>query len=229
MENVKNLLLKKLWSTNSEPVGEPIDWCSQMIIIQKSNGKLRRTVDFQKLNSQYKRETHHCQPPFSLATQIPANVIKTVMNAVDGYHAVPLHPDSRPLTTFITQWGAYRYKRLPQGFLASGDAYTRRYDDLISHVPRKVKCIDDVLIWDSDIETAFFRTWDYLTFCAENGIVLSKQKFKFCRDEVEFAGLKITKSGIAPSEKILKAISEFPSPTNITDARSWFGLVNQVS
>ena len=151
------------------------------------------------------------------------------MDAVDGYHAVPLHIDSRPLTNFITPFGAFRYKRLPQGFLASGDAYTRRYDELISHIPRKVKCIDDVLLWDNDIATSFDRAWDYLTFCAENGIVISKRKFKFCRDEVDFAGLKITKSGIAPSDKILKAILEYPTPTNITDARSWFGLVNQVT
>jgi hypothetical protein len=211
------------------PIGEPIQWCSRMVIIQKKNGNLRRTVDYQKLNSQCKRETHHCQPPFYLASHIPRNVKKTVLDAVDGYHAVPLHHNSKHLTTFITPWGAYRYKRLPQGFVASGDAYTRRYDELIAHFPRKVKCIDDVLLWDKDIETSFYRTWDYLTFCAENGIVVSKRKFSFCKDEVEFAGLKIGITGIAPSNKIMKAISDFPSPTNITDARSWFGLVNQVA
>lgn len=211
------------------PVGEPITWCSQMVIIQKHDGRPRRTVDFQKLNSQCHREIHHCQPPFVLASQIPKNVKKTIFDAVDGYHAIPLDKDSKHLTTFITPWGAYRYRRLPQGFVASGDAYTRRYDELITDIPRKVKCVDDVLIWDSDISTAFYRAWDYLTFCGNNGIVLSARKFKFCRDEIDFAGLKITKTGIAPSDKMLNAIQNFPSPTNLTDARAWFGLVNQVS
>ena len=32
-----------------------------------------------------------------------------------------------------------------------------------------------------------------------------------------------------PSKKITNAISNFPVPKNITDARSWFGLVNQVA
>ena len=211
------------------PQGDRITWCAQMVPIQKKDGSIRRTVDYQRLNSQCDRETHHCPPPFLLATQIPANVKKTIFDAVDGYHAVPLHEDSKHLTTFITQWGAYRYCRLPQGFLASADAYTRRYDDLISHIPRKVKCIDDVLLWDKDITTSFFRAWDFLEFCFNNGIVLSQKKFKFCRDDVEFAGLQITSSGIAPSKKILKAIEDFPTPTCLTDARSWFGLVNQVS
>ena len=195
----------------------------------KKDGSLRRTVDYKNLNSQCDRETHHCQPPFTLATQIPPNVKKTIFDAVDGYHAIPLHRDSKHFTTFITPWGAYRYCRLPQGFIASADAYTRRYDDLIANFPRKVKCIDDVLLWDKDIETAFFRAWEFLAFCADNGIVLSEKKFKFCKDNVEFAGLQILKDGIAPSQKILQAIEKFPTPTNLTDARSWFGLINQVA
>ena len=31
------------------------------------------------------------------------------------------------------------YLRLPQGYLVSGDAYTRWYDELIKEVPRKIK------------------------------------------------------------------------------------------
>ena len=211
------------------PIGEAIEWCSQMVVVGKKDGRVRRTVDFQKLNQQCKRETNHCQPPFMLATQVPPNVRKTVFDAVDGYHAIELDEASKSLTTFITPWGAYRYRRLPQGYLASGDAYTRRYDEIISHIPRKIKCVDDVLMWDNDIESSFFRTWEFLTLCANQGIVVSKNKFKFCRDDVEFAGLRLTNTGIAPSPKILSAISDFPTPTNLTDARSWFGLVNQVA
>ena len=32
-----------------------------------------------------------------------------------------------------------------------------------------------------------------------------------------------------PSDKFSSAISSFPTPTNLTDVRSWFGLVNQIS
>ena len=55
-----------------------------------------------------------------------------------------------------------------------------------------------------------------------------KKKFKFCRDRIDFAGLKITLYGVSPSDNILPAITGFQTPTNITGAWSWFGLVNQV-
>ena len=121
------------------------------------------------------------------------------------------------------------YLRLPQGFIASGDAYTRRYDDIIKDFPRKVKIIDDTLLYDNDIEQSFFHTWDYLTICAKNGIVINKSKFQFCKDTIEFAGLLLTPEGISPSPKILAAIKDFPIPKDITGARSWFGLVNQIA
>ena len=211
------------------PIGEPVEWCSKMIVIPKKDGRPRRTVDLQQLNSQCQRETHHCQSPFQLACQVPVNSKKTVLDAVDGFHAIPLDDESKPLTTFITEWGRYRSLRLPQGYLAASDAYTRRYDDIIKNVQQKVKCVDDTLLWDPDIETAFYHTWDYLTLCANNGIVINKDKFQFCRDEVLFAGLKLTPTGIKPSDHIISAIRDFPTPKTITDARSWFGLVNQVA
>ena len=85
------------------------------------------------------------------------------------------------------------------------------------------------MLHDDNIEQSFFHAWDFLTICAKNGIVVSLEKFQFCQNTVDYAGMKITPTGVSPSDKILSAIRDFPTPTSITDARSWFGLVNQVA
>lgn len=211
------------------PANEPTVWCSHMIILQKKDGSIRRTIDLQHLNAQCLRETHHTPSPFQLACQIPPHMKKTTFDAVDGYHSVELDEESQKLTTFITEWGRYRYKRLTQGHISAGDSYTFRYDDIIRDVEDKVKCVDDTCLFKPTIKEAFFHAWDYLNLCAENGIVINKEKFKFCRDNVLFAGLHITSTGIEPSESLLNAIKNFPAPKDITGARSWFGLVNQTS
>ena len=89
--------------------------------------------------------------------------------------------------------------------------------------------VDDTLLYDTDIKEAFYHTFDFLTRCAQNGIVLSKDKFQFCKDTVQFGGLQITSLGVSPSESMLNAILNFPVPKTITDARSWFSLVNQLA
>ena len=208
------------------PIGEPVTWCHRMVICTKKNGKPRRTIDFQALNIHATRETHHTQSPFHQARSVPHGKKKTVFDAWNGYHSVPLHPEDRHFTTFITPWGRYRYCAAPQGYIASGDGYSRRF---ASTVPDKTKCIDDTLLWSNTIEDSYFQAANWLDLCGRHGITLNPDKFQFAPDEVEFAGFAIASNTVRPCKKYLRAISDFPTPQNITDVRSWFGLVNQVS
>ena len=70
-------------------------------------------------------------------------------------------------------------------------------------------------------------TCKFLDLCARHGITLNPSKFQFCQDVVSFAGLEVTESNIRPCQKFLDAIKNYPTPTDISGARGWFGLVNQ--
>lgn len=219
----------KLGVIEPVPVGAPVTWCHRMVICAKKSGKPRRTVNLQPLNDHAVRETHHTESPIHLARAVPSNTYKSVFDCFNGYHSIFVHPDDRHLTTFITPRGRFRYKVAPQGYIASGDGYTRRFDEIVSDVPRKVKCIDDACLWSESIEEAFHHAVQWLDLCGKNGITLNPTKFVFCRTTVEFAGFKITPTTVQPCARQLEAILKFPKPQNITDIRSWFGLVNQVA
>ena len=230
-EKVKDQLDRdvKLGVIEPVPWGEPTTWCSRMITVAKKDGSPRRTVDLQALNDASVRQTHHTPSPFHQAMAVPHGTRKTVVDAWNGYHSLELRDEDKHVTTFITPWGRFRYRSALQGFLASGDAYTRRFDEIISNVKNKTKCIDDVLLWEEDIEKAFFQTCDFLTLCGENGIILNPAKFQWAEETVEFAGFQITGTNVQPSQKYLDAVLNFPIPTDITGVRSWFGLVNQAA
>ena len=104
-----------------------------------------------------------------------------------------------------------------------------------SFVPRKMAnrgaplCIDDTLLWSNSLEESFFQACNWLDICGRNGITLNPEKFIFGQETVEFAGFEITAGSVRPCRKFLYAIIDFPQPRNITDIRSWFGLINQVS
>ena len=63
----------------------------------------------------------------------------------------------------------------------------------------------------------------------ESDIVLNPAKFQFAQKSVEFAGFSVNDTCIEPLPKYLDAIRDFPTPKNISDIHSWFGLVNQVT
>ena len=210
------------------PFNEPTVWCARMVVVKKRDGRPRRTVDYQSLNSQCLREPVHSESPFHTARRIPQQTWKSVIDAVDGYHSVELDEESSKLTTFITPWGRYRYLRFPQGHCSAGDAFNGRVEEILSKIQRKVRLVDDICLYDDTIEGAFWHMWDILETCAKNGIVINKSKLQFCKREVNFAGLTVNNEGVQPSKRIISAIEDFPPPTNLAKARGFFGLVNQV-
>ena len=181
------------------------------------------------LNKFCERETHTSKSPFHLARSVPAHSVKTVFDVWNGYHSVPIRDEDRHLTTFTTPWGLFRYKRAPQGFLSSGDGFNRRLDDITAHIVRMERCVDDSLLHDNDLEEHWWRTIDFLELLGSAGIVLNPEKLQFAQSTVDFAGFRITNGTVEPLPKYIDAIKEFPTPENLTDIRSWFGLVNQVS
>ena len=224
----KTSCVMKLSVIERVPYGEPVTWCHRMVVTRKHDGSPRRTVDLSPLNKYCKRETFAMESPFHLAHRIPMDTWKTVTDAWNGYHSVPLRESDRPLTTFITPFGRWRYARAPQGFLSSGDGYNRRFDAVLSNVERKERCVDDTIHYDSDLEQHWWRTIDILTRIGQAGIVLNPDKFQFAKRSVDFAGFRVSDSTIELLPKYLDAIRDFPRPST-TDIRSWFGLVNQVA
>ena len=71
MQDIERGILKQVL------IGTPMDWCSTMVITTKKDGRPRRTIDYQYLNSHCERETHHTASPFQLAMQVPPNTKKT--------------------------------------------------------------------------------------------------------------------------------------------------------
>ena len=204
-------------------------WCHRGFWTRKADGSPRLVVDLQKLNKHCTRSVHHTVPPFQQARRITSNTYRTVIDAWNGYYSVLLREEDRHLFTFSTEFGLFRFRVAPQGFIGSGDGYTDRYDRIIADTPRKTKCVDDTALWDDELEEHWWRIIDHLELLGRSGITLNPEKLQFCQREIDFAGFRVTETEVKPLPKYLNAIKEFPRPQNIKDVRAWFGLINQVS
>ena len=118
---------------------------------------------------------------------------------------------------------------MPQGAHWSNDAFTQRHDEITKDFPDVAKCVDDAVLWAGDLASNFKQVCRYLTLCGNNGIVFNAEKFKFGDTKVDFAGFTITEDSVRPSEAYLEGIRNYPAPRDITEARGFFGLVNQAS
>ena len=55
-----------------------------------------------------------------------------------------------------------------------------------------------------------------------------RKKFAICKS-LQFAGYTVGEEGVRPDPKCVKAITCFPTPTNLTGIRSFLGLAQQLS
>jgi hypothetical protein len=88
--------------------------------------------------------------------------------------------------------------------------------------------IDDVLIFGSDKTEHDRRLHAVLQRLDTAGLTLN-DKCLFEVTELKFLGHIISGKGIKPNEELISAIVKMEAPTNVSELRSYLGLINQLS
>ena len=207
---------------------ETTDWVSPAFFVPKPNGKLRLVTDFTHLNRYIKRPVH----PFPYAQDIMKNIppgtkVFAKLDALQGYHQVPLDEESQLLTTFLLPTGKYKYLRGPMGLRSTNDVYCAKSDKTTHGVPSTQKIVDDILVCAENYKQLEERVRKVLDNCRTAKITISKKKLTI-GENIDFAGFSISQEGITPDKEKVKSLTEFPPPTNITELRSFLGLANQL-
>jgi hypothetical protein len=212
------------------PVTEPSDWAAPLVVTRKSDGSLRICVDHTRLNRFVRRPTHPTRAPRDAVAEITGDAkFFSTFDAANGYYQIPLSPSSQHLTVFMTPWGRFKYLRAPMGLCSSSDEYNRRADLAFENVSNTVRVVDDLLRFDNSFPEHVAGVCTVLSAARKSGITFSLKKFQFARTQVQWVGFQIQPGGVSVDPEKLRAISDFPKPTNITELRSFMGLVEQLA
>ena len=96
----------------------------------------------------------------------------------------------------------------------------------LAGLPGIEKLVDDILVKAATKEELLERTEKVIKRCQETNITLNSKKIQIGQS-VKFGGHIITSEGSSPDPDKVRAIKDFPTPTNVTDVRSFMGLSNQ--
>jgi len=214
------------------PVTQVTEWCAPIVVTpKKGTERIRMCVDLSRLNRYVRRERYHSPTPAEAVADIAAEeaCIFTVLDAMKGYHQCPLAEDSQHLTTFITPFGRFKYLRAPYGLSSIAEHYNRRMAEAFEGLTGFRRIVDDIVIYDKDIESHASHVKQFLQRCQERHIALNKDKCRFFQQKVTFAGFELSSTGYCIDSSVCDAITKFPTLASRTDLRSFFGLVNQVA
>ncbi|UYV82781.1 K02A2.6-like, partial [Cordylochernes scorpioides] len=210
-----------------EKVEQPTDWCAPMVIVPKpSSNDLRTCVDLKALNKFVKREHYPIPSVEYTLAQMGGAKLFSILDANSGFWQIPPSEESSSLTTFLTPFGRYRFKRLHFGISSAPEVFQRKMSYLLES-QSGVNChMDDIVIWGATQEEHDERLRCVLGKLQDSELTLNKEKCIFSVKEIKFLGHLITERGVLPDPNKVQAIREFPSPSSISEVRRFLGMVN---
>ena len=164
------------------PVTQATEWCAPIVVVPKKGSyKIRICVDLSYLNKYVWREHYQSPIPAEAVVDITADEAKyfTIIDAAKGYHQCPLDEASQLYTTFITLFGHFRYLRAPYGLSSIAEHYNRRMAEAFDGLTGFRCVVDDVIIYDKDIESHVEHVKQFLQRCQEWLISINKDKLAF--------------------------------------------------
>ena len=201
---------------------------SPMFFVPKKDGRLRMVVDYRHLNSNTINDSY----PLPLINQITNELSKakyfTKLDLVGAYQLLRVKEGYEHLTAFRTQYGMYESLVVRDGLRNAPAVFQHFLNEVFKDVIGRgvTVYIDDILIYADTLDELHRLTRKVFDICRKASLYLKASKCEFERDSLLFLGFIISNNGVSTDPDKVKAVQEFPVPTNLTESRSFIGLVS---
>ncbi|KAK7901534.1 hypothetical protein WMY93_018303 [Mugilogobius chulae] len=203
------------------------EWAAPVVPILKPVGTVRLCGDYKlTVNTVSSLEQYPIPRVDDLFNALAKGTQFTKLDMSHAYQQILMDEESKKYLTVNTHRGLFTYNRLPFGVASAPAIFQRTMESLLSGIPLVAVYLDDILVSGVDKADHLKNLDTVLTRLEEAGLRLRRNKCTFLQDEVEYLGYRVDAHGLHPLDKKVKAIQEAPAPTNVTELKSFLGLLN---
>ena len=206
-------------------------WASPPHLVKNKDGTFRLTIDYKKLNDVTTKDRFPLPRVADVIDSLAGKSIFSTMDLLKGYWAVPIAENDIAKTAFLTRDGLFEWTRMPFGLCNAPATFQRCVNSVFAGLLwiSLTVYIDDIAVGSIDFMSHLrvlrevflrLRTW---------GLRMKAQKCKFFQSEIEILGFRISSAGKKPTDRLIKAVLDFPKPqpkNGVKAIQSFLGLIN---
>lgn len=217
---VTKLLKKGKIRPSKSPYGAPL-------FFVKQKDQLRGVVDYRALN----RITKHNNAPIPRTDEMFDRLGQaryySKLDLKTGFHQIRVSPADVEKTAFKTKYGHFEFLVMPMGLRNSPATFQALMNSIFGDCIDDfiVIYLDDILIFSDTREDHLKHLRIVLTRLKEHQLYVGKNKYEMMKTETEFLGLIVGRDGVKIGDDRKRVVKEWPVPKNITELRSFLGLV----
>ncbi|XP_053550471.1 uncharacterized protein K02A2.6-like [Bombina bombina] len=203
------------------------EWASPIVPVRKKNGDIRICGDFRVgLNPQLLVDQYPLPRIEELFSSLAGGEKFTKIDLHQAYLQLEVHPDSRHLLTINTHKGLFQYTRMVFGIAPAPAVWQRIMDEILAGIPHTHCMLDDMLITGENDAAHKANVEAVLQRLQEFGLKVNMEKCEFFCKSLEYCAHVVDKTGLHTTAEKVKALVHAPTPVNVSQLRSYLGLLN---
>jgi hypothetical protein len=195
--------------------------------MKKKYGTLKMCIDFIQLNKVTIKNKYHFPRIDDLFDQLKGARIFSKIELRSEYHQVRIKEEDINKTTFMTRYGHYEFTIVPFGLSNAPIVFMCLMNGVFKEYLDKfvIVFLDDILIYSKSEEEHEKHLRMVLQVLREHKLYAKLSKCIFYQKKIHYLGHIISTDGIEVDPEKIEAIRGWSTPKNVTEVRSFMGLV----
>ena len=205
------------------------DWGTPVVCVQKQNGGVRICGDYKRLNDLIEPDSYKLPNVQDLLAKMAQAGQPNVFSCLDlsgAFNQLLLDEDAAKVLVLSTHKGLLATKRLTYGVKPAPGQFQAAMDKILAGIDNVFCYIDDILIATGDKMKHQNVLEQVLQRLVKYNVKLNKAKSKFFKNQVQYLGHILTADGIRPVQDKVEGIVKAPKPTDVSQLKSFLGMVN---
>ena len=206
-----------------EPTTSP--WASPMVVVPKKDGTARICIDYRRLNSVTAMDAYPLPRIEEILDSVGAAAYISTLDLSKGYWQIPVKPEDRDKTAFISPMGLFRFTTMPFGLCGAPATFQRAMDELLRGRGDFTRAyLDDIVIYSTTWDDHLKHLDTVFQLLEDAGLTIKIRKCQLGMRECSYLGHRIGGGVVRPENDKIEVIRNYPRPVNKKEVRIFLGL-----